>query len=194
MDSGTDSSMDSATDSSTASAMERAFADATPVAPHDEAAATAMWQAFLSEHPDQAWDTPVVEHFGGSRAAADLLLGLVLAGGKRATAALVRDFADQGELLPRIGSHWIACDGDGRPRVVLRSLELRIGRADSVDDAFARDEGEGDRNREEWLDGHARYWRRQLAALGEEWDPSMPVVFERFAVVWPPEHADQVTG
>lgn len=165
--------------------------DATPVAAHDDAAAEVMWQEYLAAHPDQSWDTPVVDHFGDSATMADELLGLVLAGGKRATAALVRDFADQGELLPRIGSHWVACDGAGRPRLVLRSVELRVGPADTVDDAFAVDEGEGDRDREDWLTGHGRYWRRQLAALGQEWDPSMPVVFERFQVVWPPEHADR---
>lgn len=150
-----------------------------------------MWRAYLSRHPGQAWDTPLVEHFGDSAAMADELLALVLAGGKRATAALLRDFADMGELPPRIGSHWVACDGSGRPRVVLRSVELRVGTADSVDDRFARDEGEGDRDREAWLVGHGRYWTRQLAGQGEAWDPATElVVFERFQVVWPPEHAD----
>lgn len=150
-----------------------------------------MWQHYLAEHPLQAWDTPAVEHFGDSAAMADELLGLVLAGGKRATAALLRDFADLGELPPRIASHWVACDGSGAPRVVLRSVELRVGPADSVDDRFARDEGEGDEDRAQWLVGHGRYWTRQLSALGERWDPARElVVFERFEVVWPPEHAD----
>ncbi len=162
-----------------------------PVADHDSAAADRMWRAYLTEHPDQAWDTHVVDHFGDSAPLADELLGLVLARGKRATAALLRDFASTGELPPRIGSHWVACDGSGRPRVVLRSVELRVGPADSVDDRFARDEGEGDRDRQEWLVGHGRYWMRQLALTGDVWDPATePVVFERFAVVWPPEHAD----
>ncbi|WP_380166808.1 ASCH domain-containing protein [Jannaschia sp. R86511] len=162
-----------------------------PVAELDREAADRMWRAYLAQHPLQAWDTPTVEHFGDSAAMADELLGIVLAGGKRATAALLRDFADLGELPPRIASHWVACDGAGAPRVVLRSVELRVGTADSVDDRFARDEGEGDEDREQWLVGHGRYWTRQLAALGEPWDPTTElVVFERFEVVWPPEHAD----
>jgi hypothetical protein len=42
-------------------------------------------------------------------AVADELLGLVLAGTKRATAGLVADHAHEREPLPRVGGHWIAC-------------------------------------------------------------------------------------
>ncbi len=125
-----------------------------------------------------------------SRALADELIDLVLGGTERATAALVADFAHEGEPLPRIGGHWVACDGEGRPRAVLRSTELRIGRLDSVDDAFAWDEGEGDRTRADWLRSHLRYFTRTLAARGEVWDDDLEVVFERSRVAWPPEVAD----
>jgi uncharacterized protein YhfF len=59
-----------------------------------------------------------------------------------------------------------------------------------VDDAFAWDEGEGDRTRASWLESHLRYFQRTLAARGRAWDDDLPVVFERFRVVWPPEVAD----
>jgi uncharacterized protein YhfF len=154
--------------------------------------ADALWRAYAATRPTAGppEDEPPVERFGDGRALADELIALVLAGTKRATAALVADFAHEGEPLPRIGGHWVACDGDGRPRAVLRSTELRIGRLDSVDDAFAWDEGEGDRTRADWLRGHLRYFTRTLAARGEVWDDDLEVVFERFRVVWPPEVAD----
>ncbi|WP_336921081.1 ASCH domain-containing protein [Aquipuribacter sp. SD81] len=166
----------------------------TPLPPHDEAAAAAMWRDYVAAHPEHAWDEPAVEHFGDSVESCDSLLALVLGGGKRATAALLRDFLAHDALPPRIGSHWVACDGRGAPRLVLRSTELRVGPADSVDAAFALDEGEGDRDAAEWLEGHARYWRRQAATEGFEWSPDLPVVFERFDVVWPPEDADEASG
>ncbi len=154
--------------------------------------AAAMWRAYAAARPPAGppGDEPPIERFGDSRALADDLIALVLAGTKRATAGLVADFAREGEPLPRIGGHWIACDGDGRPRAVLRSTELRIGRLDSVDDAFAWDEGEGDRTRADWLRGHLRYFTRTQEARGEAWDDDLEVVFERFRVVWPPEVAD----
>ena len=114
----------------------------------------------------------------------------MLAGTKRATAGLVVDFAHAGEPLPRIGGHWIACDSAGQPRAILRTTELRLGPLATVDDAFAWDEGEGDRTRASWLAAHLAYFTRTLDARGSAWSDDLDVVFERFAVVWPPEVAD----
>lgn len=158
-----------------------------PVAPHDLDAAAAMWRAYRAAHPALPPEEPVVDHFGDSAPLADALLDLVLHGPKRATASLVADFVAEGEPLPRIGSHWVACDGSGTPRAVLRSTELRVGTIETVDDAFARDEGEDDRTRESWLREHRRYWTRVCAARGEELTDAHEVVFERFDVVWPLE-------
>lgn len=38
---------------------------------------------------------------------------------------------------------------------------------------------------------HRGFWRRTLAARGDQWHEDLEVVFERFAVVWPPSVADQ---
>ena len=164
----------------------------TPPVPPDRAAAERLWADYVAARPGVAGlgDEHPVECFGDSRELADELIGLVLHGPKRATAGLVADFALEGEPLPRIGGHWIACDGGGTPRAVLRSTELRIGPLESVDDAFAWDEGEGDRTRDDWLRGHRRYFTRTLAARGEEFSEEQEVVFERFRVVWPPDLAD----
>ncbi len=139
----------------------------------------------MAAHPERASpaDEHPVERFGDSRELADELIDLVLHGPKRATAGLVADFAAEGEPLPRIGGHWIPCDGSGRPRAVLRTVELRIGPLASVDDAFARDEGEGDRTRADWLRSHRAYFTRTCAARGEQFTEEHEVVFERFAVV-----------
>jgi len=159
----------------------------TPPAPLDLDAAERMWRDYVAAHPARASvdDEHPVERFGDSAELADELIELVLHGPKRATAGLVADFSADGEPLPRIGGHWIACDGSGAPRAVLRTQELRIGPIDSVDDAFAFDEGEGDRSREDWLRSHRRYFTRTCAARGEQFTDEHEVVFERFAVVWP---------
>ncbi|HMM93920.1 MAG TPA: ASCH domain-containing protein [Phycicoccus sp.] len=131
-----------------------------------------------------------VSWFGDSPGLADELLAFVLGGTKRATAGLVAEYAHEGERLPRVGDHWVVCDGAGAPRVVLRTTELRVGPLSSVDEQFAWDEGEYDRTLESWLDGHRRFFRRSCERIGLEFSDDLEVCFERFRVVWPPEHAD----
>jgi uncharacterized protein YhfF len=172
--------------------MEGMSPDRTPVAAPDREAAAAMWAGYAAAHPDAVAATPehTVEGFGDSAELADALLAHVLEGGKRATSELVAEFVARGEQLPRVGSHWIACDGAGRPRAILRSVELRVGPFGSADAAFAAAEGEDDRSLESWRREHRRYWSRTAAARGAAWSEEDEIVFERFAVVWPPEHAD----
>lgn len=158
----------------------------------DREAAAAMWEDYRAARPGAAASASgyTVEYFGDSVELADELLALVTHGPKRATAGLVAEFTEEGEALPSIGSHWIACDGRGAPVIVIRSTELRIGTFDTVDAAFASDEGEDDRSLESWRREHLRYWERTRAAAGSEFTPEHEIVFERFSVVWPPELAD----
>lgn len=156
----------------------------------DREAAARMWADYRRAHPEVPDEPLVVEAFGDSPELADELIAFVVDGPKRATAGLVADFVAEGEPLPRLGSHWIACDGSGAPRAVLRSVELRLGPLSSVDAQFAWDEGEYERTLESWLDGHRRYFRRACAALGLDYSDEIELCFERFRVVWPPEVAD----
>jgi uncharacterized protein YhfF len=164
----------------------------TPVGPLDLAAAELMWADYANAHPAAAGADAehTVDRFGDSAELSDELLGLVVNGPKRATADLVDEFLARGEPLPRVGSHWVACDGAGRPTVILRSTDLRIGPIGSVDAAFAWDEGEDDRSLQGWLTEHRRYWERTCAARGVTFTEDQEIVFERFRIVWPPELAD----
>ena len=128
--------------------------------------------------------------FGDGPAMADELAALVLAGPKRATAGLLRDFAG-GEPMPVVGGHVVLVDGSDEPHAVWRTREVRVGPMDGVDAAFAWDEGEGDRTRADWLAMHRRYFADAAEREGFAFHDRLPIVFERFAVVWPPEHADR---
>jgi uncharacterized protein YhfF len=154
--------------------------------------AAVFWAAYSTAFPDAVRTCPeyTVESFGDSARLADDLLHEVTHGAKRATSELASAFAADGDPLPRIGSHWIACDSSGTPRVILRSVEFRLGTFDSVDESFAWDEGEDDRTLTSWKREHRRYWTRTCAARGTVWSESDEIVFERFRVVWPPELAD----
>jgi uncharacterized protein YhfF len=128
--------------------------------------------------------------FGDSAEMADELAALVMNGRKRATAAMVVEYEHDGEPVPRVGQHWVVHDGAGQPVCVIRDDEIVVGRlTDVLDPAFAWDEGEGDRTYEDWLEGHTRYWSRSLPRIGAEFSLDLPVVLERFSVVWPEVHA-----
>ncbi|MFW6773424.1 ASCH domain-containing protein [Nocardioides sp. CPCC 205120] len=163
-----------------------------PAGPLDVAAAERMWAEYAAASPAAVRAAPelVVDRFGDTERLADELLALVLSGRKRATAELVAEFVARSEELPRVGGHWVVCDGRGAPRAVLRSTGLRLAAFTEVDAAFAHDEGEDNRTLESWRREHRRYFTRTSAARGAAWDERDEIVLERFAVVWPPEHAD----
>jgi len=145
----------------------------------------AFWQAFCRARgvsPDQRCD---VFAFGDTAAMANELLALVLAGPKRATAALVLDFERSGDPLPEPGAYSVVLDGRGEPGCIIRTTGIERRPFDQVDARFARDEGEGDRTLATWRAGHRRYFTRQCAGWGIAFEERMMVVLERFELVWP---------
>jgi uncharacterized protein YhfF len=90
----------------------------------------------------------VVGSFGDSPEMATELADLVMAGIKRATASLARDYGESREPMPQPGDFVMMLDGEGRPRFIWRTTEVTIKPLSEVDEAFAWDEGEGNRTRD----------------------------------------------
>jgi uncharacterized protein YhfF len=154
---------------------------------------SALTEQFWREYRNAAsldHDDYDVVAFGDGPMMATELAELAVAGIKRATAGLVRQFAPDGEPPPILGGHVVLLDGAGRPRAIWRTTEIRIGPLNSVDESFAWDEGEGERTRGWWLSAHRRFFGRAAKAQGFDMHDEIETVFERFAVVWPPEIAD----
>ena len=164
----------------------------TPLPELDRAAAETLWQAYCTASGTPPEAEHPVDAFGDSVEVADELVGLVLRGVKTATATLVSEL--EGEPLPQVGGHWVACDGAGSPRVVLSTTELRRGRLDSVTADFAWHEGEGNRSRQAWLQGHLVFFDRQRAARGGQLTLEDELLFERFEVVWPPAAVERAAS
>src|SRR4051794_12929478 len=123
--------------------------------PGDErsrAAVASCWPAFCAA-TDTEGEPDDVDALGDSAAMADELADLVRAGTKRATAGALVDHTD-GAHLPAVGDLAVVVRGDGSPAAVVRTTEVRTGLLSSVGDAFAWDEGEGDRTRDRWVVGH----------------------------------------
>ncbi|HLY00326.1 MAG TPA: ASCH domain-containing protein [Roseiarcus sp.] len=101
------------------------------------------------------------------------MLELVLIGKKTAVWA-----AAEGDKGIVVGKRWIVKDGQGRPSVILETVELKRQRFEKVDTAFAHDEGEGDRPLAWWREAHMRYFTRR-----GEFSPDMELYCERFRLI-----------
>ena len=146
-----------------------------------------MWQAWLATLPADApahRASYVAEGFGDNPALADELGALVLAGTKTATCSAVWDWEAEGNAPPQPGAFWVVLDGRGEPLCIVETVEVTFRRYDEVDADFAAAEGEGDRSLAYWRDAHRRFFSRTLPAIGKEFATDMPLVCERFRVVY----------
>lgn len=110
-------------------------------------------------------------------------LGLLVRDGpKRATTGRLDDYEADGEPIPQPGDHSVILDGAGRPICIIRTTSVDIRPYADVDEAFAWDEGEGDRTLADWRRGHEWYFE----SVGSPLEGSTRLVLERFAKAWPP--------
>lgn len=128
---------------------------------------------------------PPASAYGGTAEVADELADLIVAGTKTATAGALWDYEAEGEELPSKGDLEIVLDGRGHPRALVSLTQVKVVPFDEVtaDHAFA--EGEGDRSLEHWRAVHERFFT-EFAAHEREFSAKMPVVCQRFEVVYVP--------
>ena len=146
-----------------------------------------LWAAFLEARPGVAGpgDTYSAWHFCDNQADADELVELVLAGRKRATAGALWSYEAEDEPLPRAGDFSVITDWSGAARCIIRTVTVEVVAFDAVSEEFAAAEGEGDCSLAFWRDAHRAAFSRELEASGRSPQPDMPVVCERFEVVFP---------
>lgn len=159
---------------------------------------------------------PRVE-FGFPGPLRDRLVTAVLNGTKTATTSLLREYEGEGEYegehaavrgdgyeagregegeggrgtaepLPRAGARGLVLDSAGEAVAVIETTSVRIVPLAEVDEAHARDEGEGHGSVARWRAAHEEFWHGEdmRAALGEPGftvGDDTEVVLERFRVV-----------
>jgi uncharacterized protein YhfF len=154
-----------------------------------------MWDAFLGSRCDAAASAAGATYtswqFGYGRELGDRLLGDVLSGSKRATTGALWTYEREGEAVPRPGDFSVVTDGSGIAGCVIRTTSVEVVPFDSVDAGFAFDEGAGDRTLAYWREVHWDFFVRELAGFKLAATPDMPVVCERFEVVFPLEVASR---
>jgi len=82
--------------------------------------------SWISESLKKRFPNNIVASFGDSPEIATELAELVIAGIKRATANLARDYGEGREPIPKPGDFVIMVDGKSRPRFIWRTIEVTI--------------------------------------------------------------------
>ncbi len=147
----------------------------------------AYWQAYLETLPA---DSPVraeryvAEWFGDNPDLANELAALIVSGQKTATCSALWEWEAEGDPLPTVGLKTVLLNGNEEPVCIIETTEVTIKPYNQVDAQFAYDEGEGDRSLAYWREGHWRFFSRSLAQIGREPAEDMPLVCERFRVVY----------
>lgn len=145
------------------------------------------WDQFLASlPPDSPYHakTSVAEGWGDSPQLADELGALIAEGIKTATCSALWEWEAEGNPIPQAGLITIALDGPGEPLCIVETVEVTIRKYNEVDSDFAREEGEGDLSLDYWRQAHKNYFSRVLKKIGKEFSEEMPLVCERFRVIY----------
>jgi uncharacterized protein YhfF len=86
--------------------------------------------------------------------------------------------------LPEVGLKPIVLDGNNDPLGIVETTEVVVRPYDEFDARFAYEEGEGDRSLEHWRNVRWRYFSRTLPNIGRDPTNDMPLVCERFRVIY----------
>ena len=146
-----------------------------------------FWKRYLkslSKHHLHRDASYIAWGFGDSPEMADELGQLVYQGVKTATASLLWEYEYDGEPLPKVSDLSIVRDGGGCPLCIIETTEVKIVPFNQVDARFAHDEGEGDGSLNYWRSVHWSFFCRHCQRIGRESVETMPVVCERFHVVF----------
>lgn len=144
-----------------------------------------FWAAVLQSHgPAANGRFYEAFFFGDNEALANELAGLVLRGAKRATAESAWVFDAQGKQVPQPGDLSIVTDWAGRPLCVIETESVEVVPFRAVGADFAAAEGEGDGSLQHWRAAHRQYFTRGCARIGRQFDEGMPVICERFKLVY----------
>ncbi|HET9911835.1 MAG TPA: ASCH domain-containing protein [Anaerolineales bacterium] len=145
------------------------------------------WEQFLvGLPPDSPYcaKTYIVEGWGDSPEMADELGTLIAQGIKTATCSSLWEWESEGNPIPQIGLITIVLNGRGEPLCIVETVEVTVRKYNEVDADFARDEGEGDLSLKYWREAHRNFFWRALPKIGKEFSEEMPLVCERFRVIY----------
>ncbi len=153
----------------------------------DEMKIREYWDSFLATLPSDSHYREkkyVAEGFGDHPKLADELGALIVSGIKTGTCSSLWEWQAEGNPIPEVGLISIVLNGVGEPICIIETTEVSQRRFNEVDEDFARSEGEGDLSLRYWREAHTMFFSRILPKFGREFSEDMPLVCERFQVIY----------
>ena len=139
----------------------------------------------LSEEDQQNAPVFIADQFADTPEAATKVGKLVRDGIKTTTSSLVWGLEHIGGPLPKVGDISLIVDWNGEPLCIIELVEVEIKPFNAVNEQFAFDYGEGDRTLAFWLSDNWDFHSRWCIEIGCEPSETMPIVFQRFCVLYP---------
>lgn len=141
------------------------------------------WEKYKKATRDKTEEyTPY--YFCNNEEDARKLAELVVAGKKRATASCAWMFEHENEPIPKAGDVSVITDFSGNPKCVVKTTRVDVVPFRDVTADYAATEGEGDLSLEFWQRAHKWFFTMECETIGREFSIDMPVVCERFEVVY----------
>ena len=123
--------------------------------------------------------------YSSSRAVGDAIIGLILSGEKTGTFSLAAEFDDQPDAIPQVGDYYVITNFDGEPALLYRVTAIEQVPFTGINDEHVQVEGPAARTVAVWRKIHWDYWGAILRAQGREPSETMPVIFQRFELLFP---------
>jgi uncharacterized protein YhfF/transposase len=148
----------------------------------DDTALEQFWNDYVRSQPSlQGQRYYDAFRFGNTEQLANDLAALVLSGVKTASSSLLWK---EKKPLMQVGDYSIVTDWNHHPVCIIQTTEVNIVAFQDVDAQYAYEYGEGDRTLDWWKQHLWDYYVQECAQLGRPATEEMPLVCERFRVVF----------
>jgi len=144
-----------------------------------------FWQAaraVVSGLPATGYKTRT---FGRSAEMANILVPLIASREKTGTFALAAEYERDPSARPYTGDYFVVAWFDGRPALVYRVTEVATVPFSGIGPGHVAVEGPNARQVDIWRKIHWPYWSGMLREWGQEPSEDMPVIFQRFELLYP---------
>ena len=151
----------------------------------DNASARNMWGDYLDKHLEDAFvNAPKTIHFCDNEHDANECVNLVVNGIKKATSPSLLGLQLRNEPLPKIGDFMVITDWSGKAKCIVKTTAEKLKPYFSIDEEYAKKEGEGDKSLAYWKKTHWDYYQRELSEFNREPRESMIIVCQEFEKVY----------